>query len=330
MADGSTAAERLDRVLHILPAAAVEGGVTLERLARELDAEVATVVSDLTDVAARSYYHPAGSGDDIQIHLEADRVSVWTTGAFRRPVKLSPGEAVSLALGLRCRGLEGGPGEAGAPAGPTLLERVEAHLATAPVPDEPLQGIHAADAEPDPDGIRETLVAGARYRIPCRIRYLKPGGAMPDERVIDPYVVAHAEGRWYVIAWCEGPGEARAFRLDRILDAVGCGGSFERRPEVDVDAFLEGGRVYHSDPGIEALVRYSAAIARWIVEWAPDAEPDGDGAVRVRHRVSDPGWIVRRVLELGGEAELLQPPALREQVVREAEKVLAVGEAHTS
>lgn len=328
MADGSTAAERLERVLYVLPAASVEGGASLERLARELDVEVATIMADLSEVTARAHYHPAGSGDDIQIQLESDRVSVFTKGAFQRPVKLSPRELLCLALGLRARRVEDAATGRPRPDGPdhtALLERVEVHLATAPLSDEARERIYAADAAPDPDGIRGLLVACTRDRARCRIAYLKRAAGTPDERVIQPYMVAHAEGRWYVIAWCEASEGVRAFRLDRVLDATLADGTFEPRDDLDVEAFFESGRVFNADAGgrsdraalgdtTEALVRYSSTIARWIAEWATDAEATDDGSLVVRHTVADPGWLIGHVLAYAGEAEVLEPRGLREEV----------------
>lgn len=317
MADEIRAADRLERLLHIFPAASVEGGVALDALARDLDVERATVLDDLTEVTARSYYHPAGSGDEIQIHLEADRVTVWTSGAFQRPVKLGPTEAFCLSLGLRRQGLEravaNAPGDADGSVDPeALLRRVEAHLSWEGVPDRASGGLHARDVGADPDGIRELLVDGARDGLCCRIRYLKPSEPEPEDRVIQPHAVAHAEGRWYVVGWCETSEGARAFRLDRILDAeLGSRDVDEAAEEVDVDAFLEGGRVFHAREETEVVVRYTPVVARWVEEWAPEADARNDGSLIVRHRVADPEWVVRHVLSYGGEAEVVEPEGMR-------------------
>lgn len=319
---GAGAAERLERLLHILPAASHKGGARLDDLARALDVDVGTVLDDLTEVTARSYYHPAGSGDDIQITVDPERVQVWTTGAFKRPVRLSPLEAFCLALGLRGRALEdgsaGGTEGGGRPGGggfrESLLRRAERHLAAAPPPREAVEGVVATDTRPDPDGVRELLVACARDRMRCRIRYLKPGDGAPEARVVHPHAVAHAEGRWYALAWCETAEDVRVFRLDRILDGEACGGRFQRRDAGEVEAFLDGGRVYHADSETEVAVRYSPAVARWVREWAEDAAYGDDGSVLVRHRVADPGWVVRHVVAYGGEAEVVEPEGLREAV----------------
>jgi predicted DNA-binding transcriptional regulator YafY len=164
------------------------------------------------------------------------------------------------------------------------------------------------------------LIACARERTRCRIQYLKPAAAAPAERVLHPWAVVHAEGRWYVVAWCETSEGARTFRLDRILDAEPCEGRFERPDQVEVEAFLSGGRVYHADHDTEVVVRYSPGVARWIEEWAPAAEPTPGGGLLVRHHISDPGWVVRHVLAYAGEAEVVEPAELRACVVE------AVGE----
>src|SRR5690606_6363092 len=101
MAERETAVDRLARILAILPRAARAGGVGLSELARELGLTEEEVVRDLQDVCTREFYHPAGSGQDVQVTIEPDEVRVFTTREFRRPPRLSPREMLALGLGLR-------------------------------------------------------------------------------------------------------------------------------------------------------------------------------------------------------------------------------------
>jgi predicted DNA-binding transcriptional regulator YafY len=70
-------------------------------------------------------------------------------------------------------------------------------------------------------------------------------------------------------------------------------------------------------------VRYSPRIARWIVERAVPAERADDGSVVVRHRVADPRWIVRHVLQYAGEAVVEEPEQARQWVGAAARDVMA-------
>ena len=67
----TTAAHQLERILYILPAAAQEGGAALDELASRLGVTPDTVSTDLTDVTARAYYHPADSGSELLEEMEA-------------------------------------------------------------------------------------------------------------------------------------------------------------------------------------------------------------------------------------------------------------------
>jgi hypothetical protein len=70
----NTAKAQLERILHILPAAARDEGVPLRDLARALDVDQKTVLRDIEHVTARAYYHPAGAVDKFSITI--DRSSV--------------------------------------------------------------------------------------------------------------------------------------------------------------------------------------------------------------------------------------------------------------
>jgi predicted DNA-binding transcriptional regulator YafY len=102
--------------------------------------------------------------------------------------------------------------------------------------------------------------------------------------------------------------------MDRILSATLLPESFEIPADFDAEEWVApGGRVYRASGDTEVVVRYSPRIARWIREKGPVEERD-DGSVLVRHRVADPDWAVRHVLQYGTDAEILEPEVCRRSV----------------
>ena len=98
MSPREPAERQLERVLHVLPIAACPDGASLAALAGELGVPEARLLRDIGEVTARAdYLEPPV---DIDILVEKDRITVWTTGEFRRPVKLAPREALHE-LGVR-------------------------------------------------------------------------------------------------------------------------------------------------------------------------------------------------------------------------------------
>jgi proteasome accessory factor C len=309
-AEARQASRQLDRLLHILPAAAAEGGADLMSLARELGVEPGEILRDLQDVAARAFYMPPGTPDDILMDFTSERVEVHLPGAFDRPVRLGPLEALCLAVAL-----EGAD---------DLLARLQDSV-VAPEPEGGSRsGISPADSHgswitdvvPDDPEFRDEIARAARGHRKCRVLYLKPHAPEPDTRVIHPHELIHAEGHWYVLAYCELRRAARVFRVDRMLGVDVLEEEFEPG-ELPVPPFLSDLRVFIPFPDPEtgaeppvAVVRYSPSVARWIEEHE-ETDPLPDGGVSVRWSVADPGWLVRHVLAYGGEAEVTEPAELR-------------------
>ena len=311
MPEAVGAAGQLERILYMLPRAARDGGVGLDELSRSLGVGANVVLRDLTQVTQRAFYQPAGSGD-LLLEIEGDRVSLFTPGAFHRPVRLSTPEAVCLVMALRGRlaGRWGNPTDAEMePATRRFLRCLETTLSTIPTEDV-LARIEAADLRPDPAGIREILSLALESREECRIQYLKPGENAPEDRTVRPYALVHGEGCWYLLAWCPLSEEVRAFRLDRVLDAEPTGERFPAPEDFDPEDHIQGGRVFRADRKIDVKVRYSPRVARWIAE-KEALETAPDGSVTVTYPVADPHWIVRQVLQYGPEAEVLEPAEVR-------------------
>ena len=312
MAARITAGEQLDRLLYILPVAAREGGCRLDELADTLGTTVQQVVRDLEEVTARSYYHRSG-GDDLQIMIEGDRVRIWTTGEFRRPLRLTPLEGLALSLGFRVLAAEADPARRA-----RLLQsatRIETK-----VPKESAEVLAGAIAiDPGERGLPDVLAVlrrAVRERRQCRIEYLKPSETNAETRTIHPYSLLRSGSGWYAVGHCAARDDVRAFRIDRMLSATLLAEPFVLPPDFDPDDWVaNGGRVYRAEEEeTEVVVRYSARIARWIREKGPVEESE-DGSVLVRYRVADPDWVVRHTLQHGVDAEILTPASVRDSVI---------------
>ena len=310
------ASDQLERILFILPAAAQEDGIALEELARELGVDAATILDDVEQVTARAYYQPGASVDPFTILIDSERIQVDAPDEFTRPVRLNEREALALSLGMRALALE--HTEPRRDDLCALARRLERDLS---VPEISLQPRLAAsaqesetalpevDVELGTDEFRGIIANAIEERRICVVTYLKSGDAAPARRTIAPLKLVYARGRWYVIAQDAERESARLFRLDRMLHVEQTADAFE---EVAVGGLVEqivtGREAFVAEDGDdEVTVRYSPRIARWIAE-EETVQCDRDGGVRVRHQVSDPRWLVRHVLQYGGEAVVETAP----------------------
>lgn len=336
-----TAGGQLERILYILPAAARAEGVPLDVLARALNVDRETVLADIEHVTARAYYHPAGTVDKFSIMIDGRTVRVHAPGEFRRPVRLNDREALALGLGLRTLAADAEPVRRREIL--QLAERLEADLCAPEVQtvhglrqapaafaprdlqtDIAWDGAAESDVEFedyalafDDDGFRGVVADAIELGRVCTIWYLKPGDLAPAYRSIAPYRLIFADGKWYVAAYDLDREALRFFRMDRVLDAALEDEASPALPPVELNAFLAGGAPYMGGDDVEVSVRYSPRVARWIEE-RTDAHAGEDGSVVVRHRVADPRWIVRHVLQYGGDAVVEGPPVAREWVAAAA------------
>ena len=308
MTPRQTAADQLERILYVIPRAAREDGVAIFELERGLGVPWSRIREDLTAFIERVYYHPAGGGDEIDFWFDSERVFVRSTGPFLRPMKLTPREALAAELGLRLRMLDT-EDEAERARLADLIGRLDRELATRPASD--MLGQYGLEGgEKAIDGIRGLLMDASTALCRCRIRYLGSRDDEPRERTLDPYCVGAQAGRWYAIGSLDGDPETKVIRIDRVLEAEATGERYTIPEDFDETAYLDGGHIYRSDDETRVRVRYANSVARWVRERG-DVEELASGDVIVELGVSDPGWVVRHVLQYGPDAEILRPPAIR-------------------
>jgi proteasome accessory factor C len=360
LGERSTAEAQLERLLYILPAAARDGGADIDELARALGVEPAVVLRDLEEATARTFHHPGGATESFSIWVEGRRVHVHAPTEFRRPVRLNTREMLAVGLGLRTLAAEVA-GEERARllelafrleaelAAPDYVVRAEAQssaieslLLRRPLEDEP--GLDAGvipiqrrrererdDVEYDEDarfmlafdddGFRGVVADAIELGRVCSIWYLKPGELTPARRLIAAWRLIYAEGMWYVAAHDLERDGLRFFRMDRILDAS-LAGEAVPEPPAGLDALLAQGAPFIATEDMEVDVRYSPRIASWIIE-RTKCEAEEDGSVVVRHRVADPRWLVRHVLQYAGDAVVEEPATARTWVAAAAARMAA-------
>jgi proteasome accessory factor C len=251
---------------------------------------------------------PYGPGDLIDVEIDEDG-GVWIGMAeyFARPLRLTRSEAMSLYL--RGKALLGSAGLEEAAALESALQKIERELGAETL--GALAGRVAVGGTRRQEAALDVLRTAIRDHRTVSIEYYAAGRDELTNRDIDPEQLFTAIGNWYVVAWDHRSAEERTFRADRIRSAKESGEGFEPR------GLPGAGRPLYSRSAQDARVRLCLApAARWVAEYyvTESVRERPDGRIEVAFPARDLEWVVKLVLRLGGEAEVLEPPELRERV----------------
>ena len=178
--------------------------------------------------------------------------------------------------------------------------------------------------ESDTDQDRLMAAAGAASdRHAVRFGYRTAQGAV-SERTVDAFGVVFRTGRWYLVGHDRERDAVRAFRLSRVISELTDAGPGIDPPEGFV-------AIDHIDAAPRDATDLPVARVAFTSEAAVLAEGNIAGASR--ERVREDGWVVLRlpatdpdtlgplVLGYGPEAEVLEPPTLRADVIGRLEAV---------
>ncbi|MFD7416178.1 helix-turn-helix transcriptional regulator [Kitasatospora purpeofusca] len=173
-----------------------------------------------------------------------------------------------------------------------------------------------------------------------RARYRRRPEADPVERVLRPSGLVLKAGTWYLVARPdEQDSTHRVYRVDRLVAAAPSEHSFvpdRTDEEFDLAAFWEARAAGFArsllretvtlrlgPPGLALLPRLLEPLAAREA-LASAGEPDGQGRVTVRLPVESLDVGYEEVLRLGPEAEVLEPPALRQRFAEAAARAAAL------
>jgi predicted DNA-binding transcriptional regulator YafY len=170
----------------------------------------------------------------------------------------------------------------------------------------------------DPEHFQR-LQQASRARRRVRLAYRKSGDAEASSRVLCPYGIVFASGMGYIVADCGKEG-LRFFRLDRVEQVDVLDERYERPKDFSLHTVLTDGRAFQGADAGSLKVRYSPRVARWIAE-REGKELDADKSLTLEHPLADTEWAVRHVLQYGPDAEVLEPVAVREEIVRRLQAI---------
>lgn len=284
-----TATDRLQRILAVLPWIVQHQGATVDEICDRFGLDRKSLIDDLEFVFYNVGLHPFTPDMLAEVTFEDDRVHVHLGDYFRRPLRLTHSEGLTLLAAGRALLARDGADPDG------TLGRAVAKLGVA------LGG--AADAVDvalggaDPDVLAEVQQALTDERR-LRISYYSYGRDEPSEREVDPHRLISREGHWYLLGHCHRAEGERLFRVDRISDAEVLDQDIEvPAGDDDVSAVPS-----ESQRSVEIVTDLRG---RWVADTYPydELEDLGDGRIRIVLPVTATPWLERLLLRLDPTTE---------------------------
>jgi proteasome accessory factor C len=307
-----TSADRLARLLNLVPYLLARPGIRIAEAAADLDVTERQLREDLELlwVCGLPGYGP---GDLIDMAFDGDRVTITYDAGIDRPLRLTPDEALALVVALRMLAETPGMGNRDA------IERALAKIESA---TGDLAGAPVAVRLPGNADRVDTIRGAVQRRRALQITYYSATRDATTERVVDPIRVLMVAGRAYLEAWCRRAEAVRLFRTDRIDALTELDEPAAPPPRVRLHDVSAG--VFQPGPELPLVTLRVGRGGRWITEYYPCEEvreDDGDEWL-VRLRVTDLDWARRFVLGLGPDATVVAPLELAAQVRAQATAAL--------
>lgn len=288
-------AERLRRLLVMLPWLMERGEVPLSEMAERFELTESELIGDLELAALCGL--PPFIDEMIDVFIDEGVVFAGVPRLFTKPLRLTAPEGFALLSSGRAAMLLPGADPDGS------LARALDKLAGVLGDDGVVVDVPQPPATAD-------LAAAVNDNARLSVRYWSANRDESTEREITPRSIFLDRGYWYVIADDSRSGESRTFRIDRFEH-------WERTGEIDVPAdgaspvVPPSGDRWFVDSDVPSVVLRLAPPARWAAERYPlrEEHPEGDqsGMLVVRMAVAHEQWLRTLLLRLGPHATVLEP-----------------------
>ncbi|MCJ0826129.1 YafY family transcriptional regulator [Luteimonas sp. 50] len=137
-------------------------------------------------------------------------------------------------------------------------------------------------------------------------------------RTVSPQRITHYRDNWYLDAWDHEREALRSFSVDRIGNARMLDTPARDIDEATLNEHLSGSYgIFSGAPRGWATIVFNERAARWVADehWHSQQQGRhlGDGRYELKVPYSNARELLMDVLHYGSDAEIVEPPSLREQ-----------------
>jgi len=293
------AAEKLERLLAMIPWIIDNDGPRLDLIAKRFEYPEEMLLADLTKVLFMVGPYPRTPDTLIEVIIEEGRVWIDQADWLSRPIRLTPEQGFNLLRKAKTLEFIHGRSEAIALSG--AIEKLEIALGQSKETfDLDISEIRKTDLLTINESIRE--------ENQLRIRYYAYGKDENSTRTVHPIEIVNRDHNYYLHAYCEEANDYRLFRLGRILKVETIDKS-NLIPEGDGESlFLE--EKWNLDTGGDLITLKIYPEDSWMLSTYPIEEysQNENGYIEVKLIVAGIAWLKRLLLRLSPTAEIIEAP----------------------
>lgn len=310
-------AERdIRHLLNLLALLNQRKGDRIDRVADELGVSRKQLMADLDRISLCGA-PPYGPNDLFMAVVDEEgRLEISYADQFRAPMHLTPQEAMALRTAVMP--LLGWTDQPFSRLAKGLLDKLE--LALLPQDRQALDRLQRsmlAEAKgSDTAPALEALHAARTRQRSVEMAYYSGSTGQLKKRTVDPYGFVLFGGSWYLVGWCHLARERRIFKVSRIKDISITERNYRVPADFDIATYARGSLFKPTGREEQVRVRFSPKVARWVLESNSQAKRQRDGSALLELKASGFAWLARWVLQYGTEAEVLEPPEARAEVLR--------------
>jgi predicted DNA-binding transcriptional regulator YafY len=237
-------------------------------------------------------------------------------GTAMPPLLLDDEEAVAIAVGLRTvtrhpvAGVDQASVRAMAKLQQVLPSRLRYRVGALNVATEAPSPFSGPDIDPE---ILTVIAEAAAGHERLRFAY-ESGDGTASRRLVEPYRLVTVGRRWYLVAFDNNRDDWRIFRVDHVSEPHPTGVRVPPRtpPAEDAATFVTA-RLYSTAPTYRAVATLHAPaerVASRLGDAAGELEPIDADTCRLSGQSDTLEWLAFRLVMLGCEFEVHEPPEL--------------------
>jgi predicted DNA-binding transcriptional regulator YafY len=307
---------KYDRLLYILNLLRTRKNLNAARLAEECGVTERTIYRDIISLS------------EANIPIYYDKGYKYASDNFLPPLNFNIDEYLALKTALESSPLY--KSGFSRKLMKSIKTKIEACLTPAVkrekiyFPDTMDVSIKATHAPNVSEAFFAAVEAGIKQNRTLKLKYNSIQSGI-TEREVDPYFLIFIERAFYFVGYCHLRDGLRTFRIDRIVEIEQTENSFIPRQGVNpAQYFKDSWGVYGGEP-IDVVLRFTGQAARVVSmgKHHPNEEIEiqKDNSVLYKVRVSGIEEISHWIMGFGGEAEVLEPPALIEKIKSAADAI---------